>query len=113
MIISVSLGGLRPRLLAASVTQRPAPAGPAAHRGQLHGAVPAGVARPGPVPPTGRKMARAGAPSQPCSLTGRQIISYRPAVTGERSSPSMIPMPASSRVRWILAPSAWYPPTDR
>ena len=55
----------------------------AADRGQPHGAVPAGVARPGPGPPAGRKMARAGAPSEPCSLTGRQIISYRPAVTGE------------------------------
>ena len=42
---------------ATSVTGRPALARAAAHRGQPHGAVPAGVARPGPGPPAGRKMA--------------------------------------------------------
>ena len=32
----------------------------------------------------GRRTARAGAPSLPCSLTGRQIMSYRPALTAEK-----------------------------
>jgi hypothetical protein len=37
-------------------------------------------------------MARAGTPSLACSLTGRQIISYRPDRMAERSRPSMIQM---------------------
>ena len=31
-------------------------------------------------------------------------MSYRPALTAERSRPSMIQMPAVSRMRWIFAP---------
>ena len=53
--------------------------------------------------PIGLRMARAGAPSLPCSLTGRQIISYWPPVTGDRSSPSMIQIPAWGKILWILA----------
>jgi uncharacterized hydrophobic protein (TIGR00271 family) len=83
---------------------------PAPH---CHGAAWAGTARLGPRGPMGRRMARAGAPSLPCSFTGRQIISYRPPVTWDRSSPSMIQIPASSKVLWMVGPSASYLPTDR
>ena len=57
-----------------------------------------GLRASGSYSPMRRRRARAGAPSEPCSFTGRQIISYLPPVTGDRSSPSMIQMPASSRI---------------